>query len=90
MSNDAQPRSPRLVWAFGGVAPIDNLGADSGSVLADAFPNLARLEEYSSNKGLTVQATSQLALAWTRAQSAVDTSFQSLQVAVASCCAASW
>ena len=79
MSNDAQPRSPRLVWVFGGVAPIDNLGAflqdeqlDSGAVLADAFPNLARLEEYSSKRGLTVQATSQLALAWTRAQSAAE------------------
>ena len=64
---------------FGGVAPIDNLGAflqdeqlDSGAVLADAFPNLARLEEYSSKRGLTVQATSQLALAWTRAQSAAE------------------
>ena len=45
---------------------------DSGAVLADAFPNLARLEEYSYNTGLTVQATSQLALAWTRAQSAAD------------------
>ena len=51
MSNDAQPRSPRLVWASGGVAPIDNLGAflqeeqlDSGAMLADVFPNLARLE----------------------------------------------
>ena len=73
------PRSPRLSWAFGGVAPCDELQAlllreriDSGVLLADAFASLARLQLFAESHQCSAQATSQLALAWTRAQSAAD------------------
>ena len=75
----AQPRSPRFVWAFGGMAPCDELGQilareqiESGVLLADAFPSLDKLQNFAAKSMCSAQATSQLALAWARAKSAVD------------------
>ena len=75
----AQPRSPRFVWAFGGMAPCDELGQilareqiESGVLLADAFPSLDKLQNFAAKSMCSAQATSQLALAWARARSAVD------------------
>lgn len=72
-------RSPRLLWAFGGAQPCDELhtlleqeGIDSGALLAEAFCSFDRLQFFAEQNRCSAQATSQLALAWTRAHSAAD------------------
>ena len=73
MAGPTQPRSPRLSWAFGSNGPCEEvLGLlakehiDSGVLLADAFSSsLDGVEAFAAMRGCSVEATSQLALAWT-------------------------
>lgn len=79
MAGPTQPRSPRLSWAFGSNGPCEEVldllakeHIDSGVLLADAFSSLAGVEAFAAMSGCSVEATSQLALAWTRANSVAD------------------
>ena len=95
MAGPTQPRSPRLSWAFGSNGPCEEVldllakeHIDSGVLLADAFSSLAGGEAFAAMRGCSVEATSQLALAWTRANSVADL-WAETGVA-GSCSACSW
>ena len=71
--------APALPEKFGGVEPAGEVSRllidekiDTGVLLADAFPPLARLQDFAATRVLSFQATTQLALAWAKAHAAVD------------------